>query len=201
MISNENIDGATPLDPDELSGLKFKHISHREQLNELEQANIVKGLLWVKKNNKRDDILTSRFAMDLHKALFKEVWTWAGTYRLTEKNIGIDPYRISVSLKNLLDDLSAWIEFNSYPADEAVLRFHHQLVKIHPFPNGNGRFARIYADLIANKYFHITPINWGGIDLDKITQTRKNYINALRAADGGDLSVLFTLYGDKAQKR
>jgi len=197
MITNENVEGATPLDPDELAGLKFKHITTRGELDELEQANIVKGLLWLKKNIKRDDILTINFSMDLHKALFKDVWAWAGTFRLTEKNIGIDPFTISVALRNLLDDLSAWIEFNTYPAVEAVLRFHHLLVKIHPFPNGNGRFSRIYADIVAQRYFDIPPINWGGRNLDQMTQTRKDYINALRAADGGDLSMLFKLYGNE----
>jgi Fic-DOC domain mobile mystery protein B len=197
MITNENVDGATPLDPDELAGLKFKHITTRSQLDELEQANIVAGLLWLKKNSARDDVLTIHFAMDLHKALFKKVWTWAGTFRLTEKNIGIDPSHVPVALRNLLDDLSAWVEFKSYPPIESVLRFHHQLVKIHPFPNGNGRFSRIYADIIAEKYFAIKPVQWGGRNLDKMTQTRKDYINSLRAADAGDLSLLLGLYGDE----
>jgi Fic-DOC domain mobile mystery protein B len=195
MTINGNVDGATPLEPDELAGLKFKHITTRGQLDELEQANIVQGLLWLKKT-KRDDLLTIDFALDLHKALFNKVWRWAGTFRLTEKNIGIDPLHISVSLKNLLDDVSAWIEFETYPPIESVLRFHHQLVKIHPFPNGNGRFSRIYADEIARKSFSIDPINWGGRDLDKMTQTRRSYIKALQAADGGDLTLLFDLYGN-----
>ncbi|WP_236559724.1 mobile mystery protein B [Colwellia sp. 20A7] len=155
MITNDSIEGATPLDPDELSGLKFKHITTRNQLDELEQANIVNGLLWLKKNSNREDVLTINFALNLHKALFKDVWKWAGTIRLTEKNIGDDPFQISVNLRNLLDDCSAWIEFDTYPAHESILRFHHQLVKIHPFPNGNGRFSRIYADLIAKKAFDI----------------------------------------------
>ncbi len=193
MTINENVDGATPLDPDELAGLKFKHITSRGQLNELEQANIVQGLMWLKKN-RQDNLLTLDFVMDLHKALFGEVWGWAGTFRLTEKNIGIDPLQISVSLKNLLDDLSAWIEFETYPPVEAVLRFHHQLAKIHPFPNGNGRFSRIYADVISEKMFAIQPTDWGGRNLDKVSETRTQYIQALRAADGGDLSLLFELY-------
>ena len=196
MITNDNLDGATPLEPEELEGLKFKHITTRGQLDELEQANIVSGLLWVKKNTKRDDILSLQFAFELHKALFKDVWTWAGTFRLTEKNIGIDPFNISVELRNLLDNMQAWIEFNAYPPQEAILRFHHQLVKIHPFPNGNGRFSRIFADIVADKYFNIAPINWGGRELDNMTQTRKDYINALRSADGGDLSLLIELYGN-----
>jgi len=193
MTNDENVDGATPLGPDESVGLKFKHITTRNQLDELEQANIVEGLLWLKKV-KREDILTIGFARDLHKALFGQVWRWAGTFRQTEKNIGIDPLQISMALKNLLDDVLAWIEFETYPPMESVLRFHHQLVKIHPFPNGNGRFSRIYVDVVAEKYFSISPINWGGRDLDKVTETRRRYIDALRAADGGDLTLLFDLY-------
>lgn len=195
MITNDNVEGATPLDPDEMAGLKVKHITSRNQLDELEQINIVSGLRWLKKNESRDDILTIDFALNLHKALFKEVWKWAGTFRLTEKNIGIDPLQISVNLRNLLDDVSAWVEFDTYPARESVLRFHHQLVKIHPFPNGNGRFSRIYADLVATKLFDAPPINWGGRDLDNMTETRENYINALRIADSGDMSALLNLYG------
>jgi len=193
MTNDENVDGATPLGPDESVGLKFKHITTRNQLDELEQANIVEGLLWLKKV-KRENILTIGFARDLHKALFGQVWRWAGTFRQTEKNIGVDPLQISMALKNLLDDVLAWIEFETYPPMESVLRFHHQLVKIHPFPNGNGRFSRIYVDVVAEKYFSISPINWGGRDLDKVTETRRRYIDALRAADGGDLTLLFDLY-------
>ena len=149
------------------------------------------------KKRSKIDVLTINFAMDLHKILFKDVWRWAGTFRLTEKNIGIDPRQVSVALRNLLDDLEAWIEFSTYSPLESILRFHHQLVKIHPFPNGNGRFSRIYADIIAEKYFNIKPVQWGGRDLDKMTQTRSDYINSLRAADGGDLSLLLKLYDHK----
>ena len=195
MITNDNVEGATPLDPDEMAGLKVKHITTRNQLDELEQINIVSGLRWLKKNESRNDILTIDFALNLHKALFKDIWKWAGTFRLTEKNIGIDPLQISVNLRNLLDDVSAWLEFDTYPARESALRFPHQLVKIHPFPNGNGRFSRIYTDLVATKLFDAPAINWGGRDLDNMTETRKNYINALRIADSGDMSALLNLYG------
>lgn len=186
-------EGATPLDPDEMAGLKFKHITTRGQLDELEQANIVKGMLWLKKA-KHQDYLSIDFALALHKALFGQVWQWAGTFRTSEKNIGIDPMYISVSLRNLLDDVAVWQQYNSYPSDEAILRFHHKLVKIHPFPNGNGRFSRLFADLIAQKVFQSEAINWGGRVLDNVGQTRSDYIAALRKADAGDLSALLALY-------
>ncbi|MFT4929352.1 MAG: Fic-DOC domain mobile mystery protein B [Phenylobacterium sp.] len=195
-LTAELIDGATPLDPDEMAGLKFKHITVRQQLDELEQANIVQGMLWLKKHN-RQNYLTIDFTLALHKALFGQVWQWAGSFRTTEKNIGIDPLHICVALRNLLDDVTVWAQYNSYPPQEAILRFHHKLVQIHPFPNGNGRFSRIFADLIAQQVFQCRTVQWGGRALDKVSQVRMDYIKALRQADAGDLEPLMLLYSDE----
>ena len=91
----KELDGATPLDPDEMEGLRFKHIQTRGQLDELEQANIQNGLKWLSKK-KAPDVLRKGFVRELHKKLFGEVWIWAGTFRKTEKSIGIDPIQISI---------------------------------------------------------------------------------------------------------
>ena len=122
-------EGATPLDPDELEGLKFKHIQTRGELNQMELVNIQIGMMWLSKQ-KSPDILTIEFCKALHKRLFRDVWRWAGDLRQTEKNIGVDPLRISVELQNLLNDAKAWIEYETYSPKEAALRFHHRLV--HP---------------------------------------------------------------------
>jgi Fic-DOC domain mobile mystery protein B len=158
-------EGATPVDPDELEGLKFKHITTREELNELEQANIANGLLWLGRRRKTD-ILTERFMLDLHRRLFGDVWAWAGQFRRTGKNIGVDPNEIAVELRILLDDARYWAEHLTYSPLEAGARLHHRLVKIHLFPNGNGRHARIAADVyIADRFGHV-PIDWSaGRDL------------------------------------
>lgn len=184
-------DGATPLDPDELESLKFKHITTRGELDHLEQANIQSGITWMKRS-KRSDILTESYVCELHMRLFGEVWSWAGTFRKTEKNIGIDPLHISVELRVLLGDMRYWIEHQTYSPYEAVMRFHHRLVAIHCFPNGNGRHARIMADAILLKLYKLPPIDWaGGHDLGSITNRRKEYIQALRSADKGDYKPLF----------
>ena len=96
-------EGATPLDPDEMDGLKFKHVTTRGELDELEQANIETGLLWLSRQ-RRKDILTDDFVVTLHERLFGDVWHWAGTFRKTEKNIGIEPLYIGVELHKLIDD-------------------------------------------------------------------------------------------------
>jgi len=101
-------DGATPLDPDELDGLKFKHVSTRGELDQLEQAGITEGLKWLDKQ-KNPDVLSEAFVLELHKRLFGSVWKWAGTFRRTEKNIGVDPIQVAIQLRQLLDDAKYWV--------------------------------------------------------------------------------------------
>ncbi len=130
-----------------------------------------------------------------------EVWEWAGTYRRTEKNIGIDPLHISVELRNLFDDVTFWIEQETYSPIEAATRMHHRLVYIHPFPNGNGRYARIMVDTLLTRIYKIKPIKWGGEDAFKSdSDRRRQYIDALRAADAGDYFPLFTFVGYKSSE-
>ena len=183
-------EGATPLDPDEMEGLKFKHVTKRGELDHLEQANIQSGIAWMKRN-KRIDLLTEDYVCELHKRLFGEVWNWAGKFRKTEKNIGIDPLYIAVQLRTLLGDVEYWIDHKTYPPIEIAIRFHHRLVFIHPFPNGNGRHARIMADAILTKLYNLPAIDWaGGYDMQSMNERRQQYIQALRAADQEDYRPL-----------
>jgi Fic-DOC domain mobile mystery protein B len=185
-------EGATPLDPDEMAGLKFKHITTRGELDELEQANIEDGLRWLARRRSRD-VLTDGFAIALHKHLFGDVWEWAGTFRRTGKNIGIDPVQISVELRTLMDDARYWAQHGTYAPSEAAARFHHRLVFIHSFPNGNGRHARIMADAVLANVYAADSIDWaGGHDLQKMNGRRAAYIAALKAADRGDFTPLMT---------
>ena len=186
--------GATPLDPDELAGLRHKHITTRAELDELEQANIDEGLQWLKKQ-RAPAVLTEGFVRNLHKKLFGRVWQWAGTFRSTEKNIGVDPLHIATELRQLLDNAHFWIENNTYPPRELAARFHHRLVYIHPFANGNGRHARIMTDAMLTRLMDAPVINWaGGYKPEKMNERRKQYIVALRHADGHDFRALFEFF-------
>ena len=188
-------DDATPLDPDELEGLKFKHITARSELNALEQHNVQEGLSWLKRRRK-DEVLTEKFARDLHKKLFGNVWRWAGQFRLREKNIGVDPSEVAVQLRLLLDDAGYWAENGTYPPLEAAARFHHRLVQIHCFPNGNGRHARIMTDVYLREHFGHAPVNWAdGHDLAMSDKRRTAYISALRNADAGEFGPLLSFAG------
>lgn len=189
-------DGATLLDPNELGGLKHKHITTQGELDQLEQANIESGLRWL--GRQRADVLTDNFAITLHKRLFGDVWDWAGTFRKTGKNIGIDPVHIPTELRTLMGDAKYWADNKTYPASEAAIRFHHRLVKIHLFPNGNGRHARIMADAMLDSVYKEKPIDWaGGHDLQRMGERRAAYIAALRAADGGDIGPLMKFIGSR----
>lgn len=190
-------EGATPLDPDEMQGLLQKHITTREQLNEIEQANIEAGLAWLGRQ-RRPEVLSEDFLCTLHKRLFGEVWAWAGKFRCTEKNIGVDPLQIGVQLRGLLDDAKFWFANATYRPSEGAIRFHHKLVFIHLFPNGNGRHARIAADALLEKVLGLKPIDWsGGYDLQAMNSRRTQYIVALRAADNHDFAPLMTFIGPR----
>ena len=142
--------GATPLDSDELEGLRLSHITNRAELDRWEQDNIIEAETWAfrKTNITKDDLLSVDFIRLLHKRMFRNVWKWAGEFRSSEKNIGVECWSIGPTLKILLDDVKFWLEQNVYPPDEIGARFHHRLVAIHPFANGNGRHARLMADLL-----------------------------------------------------
>lgn len=179
--------GATPLDADELANLIPGHITTQGELNEWEQLNILQGEAWARKQ--RQDILDAAFVRKLHERMFGETWRWAGEYRKTDKNLGVDWLKIVVELKKLLDDVRYQVEHGSYPADEIAVRFHHRLVAIHPFPNGNGRHARLMADLLAERLGR-PRFSWGSRSLVDAGETRQRYIAALQAADARDYGPL-----------
>lgn len=181
-------DNSTPLTEEEKQGLKAKWITTRAELNEMEAQNIAKAEIWLLNKTKKD-IFTEQFIKTLHKKMFDSVWSWAGKFRTTERNIGIAPYLISSQLKILLDDVNFWIKNNTFEPKEIALRFHHRLVQIHPFPNGNGRISRIMADLIM-KQLKLEPFCWGSDNLIEISELRKKYISALQKADNGDYTDL-----------
>ena len=180
-------DAATPLTPDERARLIPTYITTRAQLNEAEQANIADADLWAFRRKR--DALDEAFLLNLHKRMLNGVWRWAGALRQTERNIGIQAYRIGVELRRLLDDVRYWVEHQTFSPDEIAVRFHHRLVFIHPFPNGNGRHARLAADLLAVQLGQ-ERFSWGSTNLVTADETRATYVAALKAADAHDIGPL-----------
>lgn len=183
--------GATPLDPDEINGLIPTHVTTQKLLNEWEQENILAGERWVKKRKLIfEKIMTIAFLKKLHLIMFNKTWTWAGKFRQSNKNIGVDWLDISMNLKLLLDDLHYQIHHETYSIDEMATRFHHRLVSIHPFPNGNGRHARLMTDALLLSC-DSKPFLWGNTpSFAAQSNIRQEYIAALRAADQRDYSLL-----------
>lgn len=172
---------ATPLTVEEQRDLIPAHISNRHELNEAEQENILRGQDWALRRRK-PDLLSEKFIMNLHKQMLGEVWRWAGDFRHSERNLGIPFYEIPTALRQLRDDVKAWIDYRSYPPDEIAVRFHHRLVAIHSFPNGNGRHARLMADLLIMQ-FGGQRFSWGRANLRDAGEMRTQYIAALKSAD------------------
>lgn len=184
-------EGQTPLDDDEKEGLRIETIATRQELDEFEQQNIEQAVEWtMKRSFKAEVILNEDFVQNLHKRMYGDVWAWAGEFRKTDKNIGINKWQIPTQLKALLDDTKYWIANNTYPPDEIAIRFKHRIVAIHCFPNGNGRHSRLMADIIAEKVFKQPVFTWGAANLVKGGNARAVYLTAIKAADKGDIQLL-----------
>jgi Fic-DOC domain mobile mystery protein B len=189
MVEFDYPQGATPLDMDETEGLVLTHITTRAELDRWEQDNINEALAWLEEN-KTMDVLNEGFLKLLHRKMFCNVWKWAGRFRQSEKNIGVPSYTISVELKKLCDDARYWIENKTFSEDEIAVRFHHRLVSIHLFPNGNGRHARLAADILLINVLGKPALTWGSANLAKSGDVRRRYIESLHAADRGDYKLL-----------
>lgn len=189
MRSRLNPDGTTPIDPDEAEGLIPLHIRTQSELDAWEQSNIIEGLAWAERQSRRD-LLEDAFVRELHRRMFGATWRWAGSYRKSDKNIGVDWRHIPVRLRDLLDDIKVQLADRREPIDQTILRFHHRLVLIHPFANGNGRHARVMADLLAYRQGR-PAFSWGRHLLTSASEIRDEYLAALRRADQRDYLPLF----------
>jgi Fic-DOC domain mobile mystery protein B len=183
-------DGNTPLAPEELDDL-IPNLGTREELNEWERENILRARRWAlgRRSLANSDPISDEYVRKLHDKMFDQTWKWAGVYRKTEKTIGVPVQQMREMLVALLGDATYWMRNNTYPADEIAVRFHHRLVLIHLFPNGNGRHARLIADVLAVRLGR--PVfSWGRLSLTKRGGVRAKYLQALRAADAGDIATL-----------
>jgi len=188
MTPGPDPDGATPLADEERAGLLADWIATREELNAVEQENVRAALAYLASPRRRptvDKVLDDAYLRDVHTRMFAQVWQWAGTYRTTERNIGIDPWQVPMAVRDLVQDARYWLAPDTtwITPDEALCKLHHRLVAIHPFPNGNGRLARAYTDLLARAAGR--PLfTWGARgDLQRATLARDAYLAALRGLD------------------
>ncbi len=182
-------EGATPIDAEEADEL-IPALSTRGELNEFEAINIAQAMVWAE-NSRRisKDLLSAETLNLLHKRMFSRTWRWAGKYRLTQKNIGVEAYKIGEAIHGLLEDTKLWIQSKVYDPNEIAARFHHRLVSVHAYPNGNGRHARLATDLLCMNQGWPLP-TWGSTALDGPSNIRKRYLEALRQADAGDIHPL-----------
>lgn len=186
-LFEEDDDANTPLTAEEREQLIPAYITLRHELNEAEQVNIGEALRWAM--SRKRDVLDQDFLSELHKRMFGDVWRWAGQYRTTARNIGVDAYRIAMDVRQLVDDAHYWVEHGTYPPDEIAVRFSHRLVAIHPFPNGNGRLSRLVGDLLSRQLGQ-PAFSWGRTNLIDAGATRARYVESLRAADNHDIEPL-----------
>lgn len=187
----KHIDGQTPIDEDEKQGLLIETITTKGELNEFEQQNLEEALQWAfGRKFRATDVFTEKFIRNLHKRMYGNVWAWAGDFRKTNKNIGIDKLQIPLALEVLCNDALFWVENQTYSPEEIAIRFKHRIVSIHCFPNGNDRHSRLMSDIIIEKLFGQKPFTWGVASLSQAIDSRTVYLNAVKQADLGEYQPL-----------
>lgn len=191
-------DGQTPLEKDEIDGIIPSHITTQGELDEWEHMNIQAAFVWLDDKlhgMKSEDVLDDLFCRNLHQRMFCDTWKWAGRYRLSDKNIGCDNRQVAVNLRNLFEDVKCWLLFKTYQDIQIAARFHHKLVSIHPFPNGNGRHARMMTDALLIS-IDLKAFSWGSGNLVSTGEIRSKYIASLRSADKGNYDELMNFVQD-----
>jgi len=183
--------GQTPINEEEKEGLKISSISTQSDLDQFEQLNIEQAVAWtIASQFEADLILTEDFIQKVHKKMLGDVWQWAGQFRKSNKNRGVPWFCVPGELKKLLEDGQFWVQHEVFPPKEIAIRFKHRLVSIHCFPNGNGRHARLMADIIMEHVFGLEAFNWHRSAPYSPQEIRKKYIYALQCADEGMIDPL-----------
>lgn len=182
-------DGQTEISDEDRRGLIPTYISTRGELWDAEEAAITKATFGL--TARATDIADDLYLRRLHRRMFADVWRWAGQYRVRETNLGVAPEAIAGKVRALVGDVDTWLREESFEADELAIRFHHRLVKIHPFVNGNGRHGRIAADLLVVALGE-RRFSWGAGLQMSTEDLRHTYHQALRRvdADGDDIGDL-----------
>ena len=157
-----NRDGHTVLSAMEIRGLKLTHITNMKELDEVEQMNINRGLIWLE-TQKGENYLNESFLLKLHKKLFGEVWKWAGAYRKSEKNIGVDAWRIPTEIHKFIADTEYWIKNKTYGNwAELLLTFTIVWFPFILFPMGMDGFQEFIRIISASEIINPIPLGFTG---------------------------------------
>jgi Fic-DOC domain mobile mystery protein B len=175
------VSGETPID--DISGLIPKGIGTRRQLNLVEAENVTLAAVkyLVGRLHPADAPFTSDWFFQLHREMFGNVWAWAGKPRTCQTNLGCQPHDIEVEVVNLAADVAYWGKDQATLLDDAAL-LHHRAVKIHPFLNGNGRWARMLANVWLRRH-GVRPTEWPEPQMGEVSPAREEYLAAIKAAD------------------
>jgi len=186
---------STPIEPDDHQFLvpEMKHLITWADVDAEEASNIAKGRAWlIAQHFTLDDLFDTLTLRTIHQRMFGKVWTWAGSVRRRETSIGIDPSQIQTQFEQLVQNFR-WraanadeIGFSEEERRELGIRFHTEMVAIHAFVNGNGRHARLVANLVDSAMglgSLADPLYpWGARSGLPSAESRKLYLDAIKLA-------------------
>ena len=181
----------SPMTPGELARL-IPSLSTRAQLTEIERRHANAARVWAMRDAvlRRGDLMTEAFARELHRRMFGGIWRGAGRYRTARCSPGWEPGQIAEGVVMFFDDAEAWLRYSTYPVHETAVRLHFRLAAIRPWFNGNGRHARLVADIVVAASEE-EPLTWGSRSpRGDPGEARARYLEAMRIAESGDFKPL-----------
>lgn len=170
-------------------------LTSKEMLNEQEALGVARVERYLLEEFDYPVELSVGLVQDLHRRTFAHLYAWAGQWRTQVPNVGayLPPpaNRVPQLLYEFIDELrhrqSLLGDIPRASAVALLLAFvHHRLVAIHPFPNGNGRTARLFTNLLAYNYGYQEVVLY---QREK-EEGRAQYLQAIRRADEYDLLPL-----------
>ena len=185
------IPGETPID---ISGLKISGINNRLELSVVEAENVRKAIVkyFGGSLSRRTAKFDLAWMLKLHYEMFGDVWKWAGKARTSDLNLGLPWHQVTTRIQDLCADLAYW-ETHWPDVLEQAVHLHHRSVQIHPFLNGNGRWARLLANIWLK--LHKQPLTeWPEDAIGATSVIRDDYLAAIRAADTGNFAPLIELH-------
>ena len=141
---------------------------------------------------------SSAYIQAIHKSALKHLYPFAGIYR----NVNLSKAGHHFLPYNFIHRGMSYLEeeyLSKLPVDyvdpkkliEDIAIVHCELIHIHPFREGNGRTARIFADLMANR------AGYPSLDLNKFrTDKYPQYIEALNKGDDKNYSGMIEIIGN-----
>lgn len=144
----------------------------------------------------RDGNLDLAHLQAIHKHLFADVYSWAGTVRDVYLSKGTTNFERPEGIEAAAAAMQRWLVVRDHlrgldksSFTEQLCSYHKALNQLHPFREGNGRSARVLIDVLAERAGYT-------LDNERIQGDKGRWVSACIANQRGDSSELRQVFAE-----